>query len=95
MILTHEVAGHKTREKAQPGNINEVGAPMAGVVVEIRVKPGADVKVGDPLAVLSAMKMETIVSSPASGRVEGVSVQVNDSLNAGDLICRLSATEKQ
>lgn len=46
-----------SRPKADPGDSSQVGAPMAGVVVELRVKDGGEVKKGDPLAVLSAMKM--------------------------------------
>jgi pyruvate carboxylase len=46
-----------SRLKADPGDSSQVGAPMSGVVVEIRVKDGGEVKKGDPLAVLSAMKM--------------------------------------
>jgi len=46
-----------SRPKADPGDSSQVGAPMAGVVVEIRVKEGGSVKKGDPIAVLSAMKM--------------------------------------
>jgi pyruvate carboxylase len=46
-----------SRPKADPGDSSQVGAPMSGVVVEIRVKDGGEVKKGDPIAVLSAMKM--------------------------------------
>jgi pyruvate carboxylase len=46
-----------SRPKADPGDSSQVGAPMSGVVVEIRVKEGGEVKKGDPIAVLSAMKM--------------------------------------
>ncbi len=60
---------------------------MAGVVVELRVQKGASVTQGDPLAVLSAMKMETVVSSPVGGVVEDVVVGQGDSLSAGDLVC--------
>lgn len=45
------------RIKADPGDSSQVGAPMSGVVVEIRVTEGHEVKKGDPIAVLSAMKM--------------------------------------
>jgi len=74
----------KTRQKAsQP---NEVGAPMAGVVIEIRCKPGQEVKKGDPIAVLSAMKMEMVISSPVSGTVGEVLIKEGDSVDASDLI---------
>ncbi|BGP04845.1 Pyruvate carboxylase [Rhodotorula toruloides] len=76
------------REKAtkEPGSI---GASMSGVVVEIRVKEGQDVKAGDPVAVMSAMKMESNVSSPVSGKVKRVAVQAGDSLDQGDLILEI------
>ncbi len=46
-----------SRPKADPSDSSQVGAPMAGVLVELRVHDGTEVKKGDPLAVLSAMKM--------------------------------------
>jgi pyruvate carboxylase len=46
-----------SRPKADPTDSSQVGAPMAGVLVELRVHDGTEVKKGDPLAVLSAMKM--------------------------------------
>lgn len=49
-----------SRPKADPGDSSQVGAPMSGVVVEIRVKDHGEVKKGDPIAVLSAMKMVSI-----------------------------------
>ncbi|CEQ38936.1 SPOSA6832_00411, partial [Sporobolomyces salmonicolor] len=65
------------REKAtkEPGS---VGSPMAGVVVEVRVQEGHEVKAGDPLLVLSAMKMESNVSAPVSGKVKRVCVSQGD-----------------
>jgi len=77
------------RETADPGKPGDIGAPMPGVIVEVRVQPGATIMVGDPICVLSAMKMETIVSSPVSGRVDYVAVKESDSINAGDLIIRI------
>lgn len=73
-----------SREKAttDPGS---VGAPMSGVVVEVRVKEGQEIKKGDPVCVLSAMKMESAVTAPVSGHVKRVVVQEGDSINQGDL----------
>ena len=74
------------RPKADPKRKGDVGAPMSGLVVEIRVSEGASVKIGDPLLVMSAMKMETIATATMSGTISEISVSVNDSLSAGDLI---------
>ena len=46
-----------SRPKADSNDTSQVGAPMSGVVVEVRVHEGGEVKKGDPIAVLSAMKM--------------------------------------
>ncbi|GJE91041.1 pyruvate carboxylase [Phanerochaete sordida] len=77
-----------SREKAtnDPGS---VGAPMSGVVVEVRVKDGQEIKKGDPICVLSAMKMESAVTAPVSGHVKRVTVHEADSINQGDLVCEI------
>ena len=53
------------RPKADVGDSSQVGAPMSGVVVEIRVHEGHEVKKGDPIAVLSAMKMVRLPFLPS------------------------------
>lgn len=59
---------------------------MPGKVVGIRVKEKEVVKKGSPLVVLSAMKMETNVSAPIDGTVSKISVKLNQTLEAGDLL---------
>lgn len=71
--------------------LGSVGAPMAGSVIEVSVKPGQPVHAGQQLAVLSAMKMETAVCSPIAGVVTQVAVDKNDALDAGDLIVFVDA----
>ncbi|RUS15955.1 pyruvate carboxylase [Endogone sp. FLAS-F59071] len=85
---------HVQRERANSANPGDVGAPMSGVVIEVRAKVGAHLKAGDPVCVLSAMKMETVVAAPVAGRVEYVAVIENDSLSQGDLLCRIVKEEK-
>ena len=63
---------------------------MAGVVVEVRAKEGNDIKKGDPIAVLSAMKMEMVLSSPHSGKVGELLVKEGDSVAGSDLVCRIA-----
>ena len=52
-----------SRLKADSSDSSQVGAPMSGVVVEVRVHNDGEVKKGDPIAVLSAMKMVSAIVS--------------------------------
>jgi len=66
--------------------VNEIKAPMPGMVLKIIAKEGDDVKKGDALLVLEAMKMENILKSPTDGvikkivAVQGVAVEKNQLL---------------
>jgi pyruvate carboxylase len=84
-------AARATREKADVALLGSVGAPMAGSVVEVSVKPGQEVAAGAQLAVLSAMKMETAVCAPVAGRVAQVAVDKGDEVAAGDLVALIEA----
>lgn len=75
----------KKRLKALKGVTGSVGAAMPGVVLETHVKKGDNVKKGDPLVLMSAMKMETIITSPCDGVVSNVVVTAGDQLEGGDL----------
>ncbi|KAF2810278.1 pyruvate carboxylase [Mytilinidion resinicola] len=85
----HAAVENVSRPKADPTDSSQVGSPMAGVVVEVRVHDGSDVMKGDPIAVLSAMKMEMVISAPHSGKVSHLGVREGDSVGAQDLVCKL------
>jgi|ERR1051326_5607504 biotin carboxyl carrier protein len=57
------------------GKVNEIKAPMPGLVLDVRVGEGHEVKKGDAVLVLEAMKMENILKSPTDGIVKKINVQ--------------------
>ena len=75
--------------KASKSDKSEVGAPMPGSVLDIRVKVGDKVKKGTPIAVLSAMKMEMVVQAPCDGVVESISAAKDMKLEGDDLIAKI------
>ena len=72
--------------KALKGVRGSVGAPMPGVVLDIRVKVGDHVERQQPLAVLSAMKMEMVVQSPLDGVVTNIAAEKGMKLEGDDLL---------
>lgn len=72
--------------KASKANKNEVGAPMPGTVIDVRVKEGDKVEKGQPLVVLSAMKMEMVVQAPMAGIVKKMEIVNGMKLEGDDLL---------
>lgn len=70
--------------------VNELKAPMPGLIVDVRVQPGQAVLKGDPLLVLEAMKMENILKAPADGTVSAVKVSLRDNVQRGQLLVQFA-----
>jgi len=77
------------RPKAEVGNANHVGAPMPGVVASIGVQVGQQVKEGDLLLTIEAMKMETGLHAERDAVVKAVHVQPGGQIDAKDLLVEL------
>jgi acetyl/propionyl-CoA carboxylase alpha subunit/acetyl-CoA carboxylase carboxyltransferase component len=68
-----------------------VECPMESAVVEIRVSEGDTVSLGDPLLVVSAMKMETMVTASCAGTVTALQpLKVGDTVAAGQVVAVVS-----
>ncbi|XP_040266196.1 pyruvate carboxylase, mitochondrial [Bufo bufo] len=67
----------------------QIGAPMPGKVIDIKVKEGDRIEKGQPLCVLSAMKMETLVNSPVSGTIKKIYVKLDMHLEGEDLVLEI------
>ena len=69
-----------------------LGAPMPGVILRVLVAPGAQVRRGQDLAVLEAMKMENIIRAPRDATVVEVCVKPGQHVGHGQPLVRLQET---
>ncbi len=67
-------------------NISSVEAPMPGLILEINVKVGQEVKEDDPLLILEAMKMENVITSPRDGTIKSIQVSQGDAVDKNNLL---------
>ena len=65
---------------------NHIESPLDGNILSVCVKVGDKVKIGQPVAILEAMKMENEIQAEAEGTVTAVSVQKGDHVALGDHI---------
>lgn len=73
-------------KKAKADTSKLLLCPMPGLVVAVRVEAGQDVKTGEPLAVVEAMKMENVLLAERDGTIGQVKVKTGDSLALNDVI---------
>lgn len=70
--------------------IQEIKAPMPGLVLNVMVQEGQEVSKGDNLLVLEAMKMENIIKSPSSGLVKKVLVSKGTKVEKNEILIQFS-----
>ncbi len=73
-------------EKAAADTSKLIQSPMPGLVVSIPVQPGQEVKSGEPVAIIEAMKMQNILRAERDGVVKTVRVRDGDSVAADDVL---------
>ena len=83
---TEAVAARLMPEKTSFDAGKAVRCPMPGLIVSIAVAPGQEVKAGETLAVVEAMKMENILRAERNGKVKKVNAKPGDSLAVDAII---------
>jgi pyruvate carboxylase len=74
---------------ADPDNKLEVGASIPGTIIKVLVNEGQEVKEGESLLVIEAMKMETNIVAATSGTVESVLIKEGQQVKTGELLMKL------
>jgi 3-methylcrotonyl-CoA carboxylase alpha subunit len=83
-------AAHAGEGASEGGRLT---APMPGKLIAFLAQPGQEVKQGQPLAVMEAMKMEHTITAPRDGLVAELLYAVGDQVSEGEELLKLSATQ--
>ncbi len=76
----------KTASPAAPKGAGKIKSPLPGVILEVYVREGENVKIGQKLLMLEAMKMENNINADKEGRVASIKVGKGDSVMEGDIL---------
>jgi biotin carboxyl carrier protein len=66
-----------------------IKAPMPGMIVKVLVSVGAEVKEGDKLVIVEAMKMENVLKSPVTGKVKSISANEGTAVDKNTVLIEL------
>lgn len=72
------------QENTRP--VNELKAPMPGLILALHVTVGQEVKKGDPLVILEAMKMENILKAAGDGTVKAIKVSLHQNVEKNQVL---------
>lgn len=73
--------------------LNDIKAPMPGLVLDVKVKDGDTISKGDAVLILEAMKMENVLKAPADATVKAVKVKTGDAVEKNQVLVELEAGE--
>ncbi len=76
-------------EQGDSSSTVSIEAPMPGKIIDILVEEGAEVKEGDPILILEAMKMQNEITSHVTGVVQAISVKKNESVMKDDVLLEI------
>ncbi|MEU8096012.1 acetyl/propionyl/methylcrotonyl-CoA carboxylase subunit alpha [Streptomyces rubiginosohelvolus] len=94
LARTGLAAGAKPKRRAakkagSAASGDSLASPMQGTIVKIAVEEGQEVKEGDLVVVLEAMKMEQPLNAHRAGTIKGLTAEVGASISSGALICEI------
>ena len=79
----------KASRRPKASKEGHVTSSMPGTIVDVLVRPGTQVRAGDPVLVIEAMKMENEVPAPIAGKVKAVNVSKGDSVNPDEALIEI------
>ncbi|MBI9041848.1 biotin/lipoyl-containing protein [Lutibacter sp.] len=85
-VLIKKMGFHKGASK----KVNDIKAPMPGIILSVLVKENQQVKEGETLLILEAMKMENAITCPKDAIIKNITISVNQTVDKGQLLIELA-----
>jgi glutaconyl-CoA/methylmalonyl-CoA decarboxylase subunit gamma len=79
----------KTSKPDEHKGAGVIKAPLPGTIIQVQVKTGDKVKIGDRLLIMEAMKMENNINADKEGAVKEIKVKEGDSVLEGDVLVEI------
>jgi len=76
----------KAKRPTGGGGSGSVTSPIAGIVLDVQCRKGDDIKEGDIVMILEAMKMKTSIAAPADGKVKNIPVSKGENIREGQTL---------
>jgi biotin carboxyl carrier protein len=92
LLAMDELRAQALRDVGAGAGSGTLAADIPGLVVEVRVRAGQEVRQGEPLIVVEAMKMQNELAAGIDGVVERVAVTVGQTVNPGDVLVVVTPT---
>jgi biotin carboxyl carrier protein len=73
-------------DNVNSNKINSIKAPMPGLIIDLKIKVGDEVKQNDPLLILEAMKMENVIKAPGDAAIKAVNIKKGDSVEKNQVL---------
>ncbi len=85
-----ETQSHKTPTTADPsGKTVPIKAPIPGVILKVHVKEGDEIKAGQDILIMEAMKMENQIQATRSGKISKIHVKQDDSVMQDEILVEI------
>ncbi|MEE9431279.1 MAG: biotin/lipoyl-containing protein [Melioribacteraceae bacterium] len=88
---TTESAKAKTNKPSERKGAGGIKAPLPGTILELKVKVGDEVKSGDTILIMEAMKMENNIKADKNGKITNINKNVGDSVLEGEVLVEIGS----
>jgi biotin carboxyl carrier protein len=86
---THLTKKFITRQQWKQPNPNHILAFIPGKIIDIFVKEGQKVNIGDKLLILEAMKMKNVIASPVSGTIDKINIKQGCNIPKNEILIEI------